>query len=312
MTVRFVVGYWFLKEKFLIVLLLSGSSHKDPGTPTISCIIGQKEIDKALLDLGAGVNLLPYSVYQQLGLGELKPTIVILQLADRSIKKPIGIIEDVITKVDKFFFPVDFIVLDTKPVPHPERLIPVILGRPFLATANACINCWTGVMEISFGNMKVRLNIFNTFQHILDHNECFFVDHIEDYVKDSFPSLLADDPLEACLAHFGFEDFNTDLYIEEVHDLLETAASADFHPWRLPKEPLPLTSSTPHVPSLKSPPKLELKPLPDKFKYAFLGANNTLPVIIASDLQKDQEDNLLEVLKEHKEVIGWTVRHNVG
>jgi hypothetical protein len=280
---------------------------KDPGAPTISCIIGQKEIDKALLDLGAGVNLLPYSVYQQLGLGELKPTTVILQLADRSIKKPRGIIEDVIIKVDKFFFPVDFIVLDTEPVPHPEKLIPVILGRPFLATANACINCRTGVMEISFGNMKVRLNIFNAFQHAPDQNECFFVDHIEEYVEDSLPGLLAEDPLEACLAHFGFEDFDTDQYIDEVHELLETAASADFHPWRLPKEPLPLTSSTPPVPSLESPPKLELKPLPDKLKYAFLGANETLPVIIASNLQKDQEDNLLEVLKEHKEAIGWTV-----
>jgi hypothetical protein len=114
------------------------------------------------------VNLLPYSVYQQLGLGELKPTIVILQLADRSIKKPREIIEDVIIKVDKFFFPVDFIVLDTEPVPHPERLIPIILGHPFLATANACINCQTGVMEISFENMKVRLNIFNAFQHAPD------------------------------------------------------------------------------------------------------------------------------------------------
>jgi hypothetical protein len=95
------------------------------------------------IDLGAGVNLLPYSVYQQLGLGELKPTTVILQLADQSIKKPRGIVEDAIIKVDKFFFLVDFIVLDIKPVPHPERLIPVILGRSFLATANACINCRT-------------------------------------------------------------------------------------------------------------------------------------------------------------------------
>jgi hypothetical protein len=102
-------------------------------------------------------------MYQQLGLGELKPTIVILQLADRSIKKPRGIIEDVIIKVDKFFFPVDFIVLDTEPIPHSERLIPIILGRPLLATANACINYRTGVVEISFGNIKVILNIFNAF-----------------------------------------------------------------------------------------------------------------------------------------------------
>jgi hypothetical protein len=186
------------------------SKLKDPGAPTISCIIEQKEIDKALLDLGVRVNLLPYSVYQQLGLWELKPTTMILQLVDRSIKKPRGIVEDVIINVDKFFFPVDFIILDIEPVPHPKRLIPISLGCPFLATANACINCWTGVMKISFGNMKVRLNIFNAFEHAPDQNECFFVDNIEEYVEDSLPSLLADDPLEACLAHFGFEDFDTD------------------------------------------------------------------------------------------------------
>jgi hypothetical protein len=78
------------------------------------------------------------------------------------------------------------------------------------------------------------------------------------------------------------------------------------------RNPCPLTSNTPLVPSLESPPKLELKALPDKLKYAFLGANNTLPVIIASNLQKDQEDNLLEVLKEHKEAIGWTVANLKG
>jgi hypothetical protein len=246
-------------------------------------------------------------VYQQLGLGELKPTIMILQLADRSIKKPRGIIEDVIIKVDKFFFLVDFIILDIEPIPHPERLILIILGCPFLATANACINCRTGVMEISFRNMKVRLNIFTAFQHAPDQNECFFVDNIEEYVEDSLPSLLIKDPLEACLTHFSFEDFNTDQYIEEIHDFLEIVASANFHPRKVPKEPLPLTSSIPLVPSLESLPKLELKPLPDKLKYAFLGSNDTLPVIIASDLQKDQEDNLLEVLKEHKKAIGWTI-----
>jgi hypothetical protein len=104
----------------------------------------------------------------------------------------------------------------------------------------------------------------------------------------------------------------TDVSNEQVNAVfsrsgIKDSASADFHPWRLPKKPLPLTSSTSPVPSLESPPKLELKPLPDKLKYAFLGANDTLPVIIASDLQKDQEDNLLEVLKEHKIAIGWTV-----
>jgi uncharacterized coiled-coil protein SlyX len=136
---------------------------KDSGAPTISCVIGNTQIERALLDLGAGVNLLPYSVYQQLGIGELKPTSTVLQLADRSIKKPRGIVKDVIVKVDKFYYPVDFIVLDTEPIPYPDKQIPVILGCPFLATANACINCQTSVMKISFGNMKIRLNIFTAF-----------------------------------------------------------------------------------------------------------------------------------------------------
>ena len=66
--------------------------------------------------MGAIVNLLPYSVYKQLGLGELKPTNITLSLADRSIKIPKGIVEDVLVKVDKFYYPVDFVVLDTEPI----------------------------------------------------------------------------------------------------------------------------------------------------------------------------------------------------
>jgi hypothetical protein len=280
---------------------------KDPSAPTISCIIGDHAVEKALLDLGAGVNLLPYSVYVQLGLGELKPTTVVLQLADRSVKKPRGIVEDVIIRVDKFYFPVDFIVLDTEPIPNPNKLIPVILGRPFLATANACINCRTGEMEITFGNMKVKLNIFNAFQHPPDMSECFFLDIIEETVEDTLPYQLMKDPFEACLTHFGSEDFDTEHYISEVSSLLDTAAAIDFPPWRAPKEPLPITSGTPPIPSLISPPRLELKPLPEKLKYAFLGSNETLPVVIASDLREDRESSLMEVLEEYREAIGWSV-----
>ena len=117
--------------------------YKDPGCPTITCIIGNHHIDQALLDLGASVNLLPYSVYQQLGLGELHPTRITLQLADRSIRVPRGVVEDVLIQVDKFYFPVDFVVIDTDPMVNSSTStsIPVILRRPFLATSNALINC---------------------------------------------------------------------------------------------------------------------------------------------------------------------------
>ena len=115
--------------------------YKDPGCPTISVNIGGISVEKTLLDLGASVNLLPYSMYKQLGLGELKPTSITLSLADQSIKIPKGTIEDVLIQVDRFYYPVDFVVLDTEPVTVGPNHVPIILGRPFLATSNAIINC---------------------------------------------------------------------------------------------------------------------------------------------------------------------------
>ena len=135
--------------------------YKDPGSSTISVNIGGTCIDKALLDLGASVNLLPYSVYKLLGLGELKPTNITLSLADRSVKIPKGIVKDVLVMVDKFYYPVDFVVLDTEPIANGPNHVPIILGRPFLATANAIINCRNGVMQLTFGNMTLELNIFH-------------------------------------------------------------------------------------------------------------------------------------------------------
>jgi hypothetical protein len=102
--------------------------YQDPRCSTIACMIGVSQINRALLDLGASMNLLPYSVYLQLGLGELKPTMVTLQLANRSMKRPRGIIEDVLIKVVKFYFPMDFIVIDMEPVHDVVNQIPVILG----------------------------------------------------------------------------------------------------------------------------------------------------------------------------------------
>ncbi|RVX06325.1 Retrovirus-related Pol polyprotein from transposon 412 [Vitis vinifera] len=123
-------------------------------------MIGGKVVEKALLDLGASVNLLPYSVYKQLGLGELKPTTITLSIVDRSVKIPRGVIEDVLVQVDNFYYPVDFIVLDTDPTVKEANLVLIILGRPFLATSNAIINCRNGLMQLTFGNMTLDLNIF--------------------------------------------------------------------------------------------------------------------------------------------------------
>ncbi|XP_059635258.1 uncharacterized protein LOC132277414 [Cornus florida] len=110
------------------------------------------------------------------GLGELKPTSMVLQLANRSMNQPHGIIEDGLIKVDKFYFPVDFLVLVTEPVHNPNKYIPVIVGHPFLATANANINCKTGAIDISFWNMKLKLNIFNVTPYSSEKDKGFFID----------------------------------------------------------------------------------------------------------------------------------------
>ena len=135
--------------------------YKDLGSPTISVNIGGACLDKALLDLGASVNLLPYSMYKQLGLGELKFTNITLSLADRLVKILKGIVEDVLVKVEKFYYPVDFVVLDIEPMAESTNQVPIILGKPFLATSNAIINYRNGVMQLTFGNMTLELNIFH-------------------------------------------------------------------------------------------------------------------------------------------------------
>ena len=102
-----------------------------------------------------------YFIYLRLGLGELKPTSVILQLADRTVRKPRGIVEYVLLQINKFYYLVDFLILDTQTAVDTESKIPIILGRPFLATSNALINCRNGLMKISFGNMTLEVNVFN-------------------------------------------------------------------------------------------------------------------------------------------------------
>jgi len=134
---------------------------KDPGCPTISIVVGNHTIHRALLNLGASVNLLPFTVYERLGLGELKFTKMVLQLADRSSRLPRGLIEDVLVKVGDFIYPVDFVVLETEVVVKSENEVPVILGRPFLATCNALINCKDGKMKLTFENMNMEVNVFN-------------------------------------------------------------------------------------------------------------------------------------------------------
>ncbi|XP_049348123.1 uncharacterized protein LOC125812677 [Solanum verrucosum] len=109
------------------------TKRKDLGEFTIPCTIGMLQFAKALCDLGASINLIPYAIYKQLGLGEPKATTMRLFMVDRSIKHPVEILYDILVKVDQFIFSADFVILDCEI----DVDIPIILERPFLATGRA-------------------------------------------------------------------------------------------------------------------------------------------------------------------------------
>ena len=128
-------------------------------------------MEKALLDLRASVIILSYSIYKQLWLGKLKTTTMTLSLANRFIKVPRGIVEDMLVRVDKFYYLVNFVVLDTEPLSKGVTFVHIILRRPFLVTTNALINCWNRVMQLYFGNMTLKLNVFNLSHQHNDHEK---------------------------------------------------------------------------------------------------------------------------------------------
>ncbi|KAL5554757.1 hypothetical protein UlMin_042158 [Ulmus minor] len=193
----------FLAEQVSAVIeMTTPPKFKDPGCPTVTCTIGENESSEALSDLGASVNLMSYSIYKQLGLGELQPTQVELQLADRSIRKPRGIIVDVLVQIDKFYYPVDFLVIDTHSRVELDSKVPLILGKPFLATANANINCKNGLMNLTFGNITLEVNIFHVgkpqVEEVSTCDQPVFVDTIE---EEEFEPLI-EKPLDS----FSFEN----------------------------------------------------------------------------------------------------------
>ena len=168
---------------------------KDPGSFTIPCTIGDLRIEKALCDLGASINLMPLSLVHRLGITEVKPTRVSLQLADRSVKLPYGIIEDVLVKVDRFFVPTDFLILDMEE----DVNLPLILGRPFLATSRALIDVEEGELTLRFQNNKVKFKVFQAMDSATKTAQCYKVDVMEANLSTSVPTSHATPPWEPSL-----------------------------------------------------------------------------------------------------------------
>ncbi|CAM8892724.1 unnamed protein product [Rhodiola kirilowii] len=277
----------------------------DPGTYTIPCTIGNIRIENCMLDLGASINVLPYSIYSCLRIGPLEPAGLTIQLADRSCKQPEGKIEDVLVRVGELVFPADFYVLKMENC-GPNDHAPILLGRPFLTTSKMKIDCGTGMLSLEVEGEVINFDIFRAMKHPQEFETVHAMDTLDDLIHEVQPEREID-PLEIVLERALYSSEGLCELTEGIEGALtDLGISLPLTPCYEVNE-ISLFKTNTCLPSIVQAPELELKPLPGHLKYVFLGENETLPVIIKSGLEMDQERRLIEVLARYKRAIGWTL-----
>nr|XP_033508638.1 uncharacterized protein LOC117273571 [Nicotiana tomentosiformis] len=246
----------------------------DPGSFTIPCTIGSYVFAKSLCDLGASINLMPLSIYKKLAIGRARPTSMLLQLADRTVKRPLGILDDVPVQVGKFVFPADFVILDY----NVDEEIPIILGRLFLATGRASIDCEMGEMKMRLNNEEITFNVQKSMRRPSEFVNCSLLDMVDVIMEEDDEAFNAKDPLTVCF--MNLKEVNG----EDLEEWVLALQGQGYWKRELEFEPLHFEErkNPPAKPSIEAPPQLEMKPLPSHLRDAFLGPNSTLPVIISS------------------------------
>ncbi|GJV68462.1 DNA-directed DNA polymerase [Tanacetum coccineum] len=283
-----------MNERCSAVLLNKISSkEKDPRSFTIPCDIGQLHIDNALADLGASISLMPYTMYKKLGLGEPKATRMSLELTDRSIQYPRGIIENVLIKVDKFVLPIDFVILD---MPKDSR-VPMILGRPFLATARAMIDVFNKKITLRVGDDEVIFDVDHSIKRpTTEDDECYGIDDLDEMIKEEAQELLINEEPDSFLSR-GLEKSidQSDLECCESTSKNEKNGSDS-------------ENSIRRINSVNTPAneidkkKPELKNLPQH--YAYLNGEKSFPIIISLELSEKEKTSLLcGYIRNHKKTI---------
>nr|XP_027064430.1 uncharacterized protein LOC113690635 [Coffea arabica] len=155
----------------------------DPDMFTIPCTIGNTLIRKAMLNLGASINIMPKSIYTSLNLGPLKEIGLIIQLADRTNAYPDELVDDVLVKINDLVFSTDFYVLDVDDDHSPDPS-PLLLGRPFFSTAQTKLDVNKGTLSIEFDEKIVNFNIFDTMEHPVNSHSVFAIHAINPFVQE--------------------------------------------------------------------------------------------------------------------------------
>ena len=269
---------------------------EDPGSFSVPMVIG-KCTYHALCDLGASVSIIPLSICKKLDLGEPMPIKMTLYMADRSTTRPVGILEDIPIQIGKFYIPVDFIVLDIEA----DFPVPIILGRPFLATAGTLIDVKQGVLSFTIGDEKIEFNFSKAIKQPAFEDDVSRLDVVDNATQESLMAVITKDPLELCLMESMTQAENLELLADVLFDLESTKEMPEGNVEVLARE-----DPTPKE-EIKEAPKTELKSLPSTLRYEFLGPNSTYPVIVNASLSDCEIEKLLHELRLHRKAIGYSI-----
>nr|GFA32556.1 reverse transcriptase domain-containing protein [Tanacetum cinerariifolium] len=310
-----------LNEHYFVVFLNKlPKKLGDPGKFLIPCDFPGMAECLALADLGASINLMPFTVWKRIYLPDLTPTCMTLELFDSSISHPVGVAEDVYVKVGSFHFSADFVVVDFDADPR----VPLILERLFLKTGRALIDVFEGELTLRVGKEAITFNLDQTSRYSANYSDMTTkrIDVIDmdckEYSQEVFGN--SDFLLEEVDAFLAIEDEPTSSefhqpYLDLEGDILLLKAFLNDHPSLPPlnqrtylpevRKELKICEAKSDKSSVDEPPVVELKVLPPHLEYAFLEGDDKLPVIIAKDLSMEEKTALITVLKSHKRAIAW-------
>ncbi|GKA29336.1 reverse transcriptase domain-containing protein [Tanacetum coccineum] len=223
---------------------------RDPGSFLILCNFNKTFSYNALADLGASINLMPYSLYAKLSLETLKPTKMGIRLADRSYQYPVGIAKNMLIEVGKFTFFADFVILEMEE----DSKVPLILGRPFLHTADAVIRVKQKQLNLRVGTERMIFNIDSVMKHSYSNDDTYEGSKILYSIEGTL-----------------LEEEMFSKFVEFMAMTADKNSEAESDTEEPPFEKITINTNYKIKTSLEEPPTdLELKPLPDNLEYVFL------------------------------------------
>ncbi|GJX97901.1 reverse transcriptase domain-containing protein [Tanacetum coccineum] len=234
-----------------------------------------------------------------------------IRLADRSFQYPVRIAKNMLVKVGKFTFPADFVILEMEE----DNKVPLILGRPFLHTADAVIRIKQKQLNLGVGTERMIFNIDSAMKHSYSNDDtCFSIDVIDEILEEDFDTLLdKGSKILHSIEGTLLEEKTFSKFDEFLAITADENSESESNTEEPPFEKITINTNYKIKTSLEEPPTdLELKPLPNNLEYVFLEEPYFLPMIISSKLSAQTKSKLVSVLNKHKEAFSWKTTDILG